>query len=46
MLVQVKMKEGQTVEEGEAIAKDLMEKLNVQEEDLIDQAYIDLLLKK
>ena len=40
------MKEGQTQAEGIEIAKDLMIKLNIQESDLIAQAYMDLLLAK
>lgn len=40
------MKEGQTEEEGIAIVNDLMKKLNIQESDLIDRAYLDLLLDK
>lgn len=39
------MKEGQTPEEGEVIAKDLMQKLEIGENDLISCAYMDLLLK-
>lgn len=38
------MKDGQSVEEGEAIASDLMNKLNVQKSDLISCAYMDLIL--
>ena len=37
------MKEDQTAEEGEQIARDLMSKLGVEEADLITGAYIDLL---
>lgn len=40
------MKEGQTEAEGIAIVNDLMKKLNIQESDLIDRAYLDLLLDK
>ena len=40
------MKENQSALEGEAIAKDLMFKLGVQEKDLIKGAYIDLLSSK
>ena len=38
------MKEGQSPEEGEAIAHKLMEELGVKKEDLIVGAYMDLLL--
>ena len=41
--LQVVMKEDQTAEEGEQIARDLMSKLGVEEADLITGAYIDLL---
>ena len=41
--LQVVMKENQSAEEGEQIARDLMSKLGVEEEDLINGAYIDLL---
>ncbi|KAJ8245469.1 hypothetical protein GJAV_G00271080 [Gymnothorax javanicus] len=44
MELEVVMKEGQTAEEGEAIAHGLMEDLGVQKEDLIVGAYMDLLL--
>lgn len=40
------MKEGQTVEEGQAIAIQLMQQLNVKQEDLISCAYIDMILNK
>ena len=39
------MRENQTTDEGSEIANDLMKKLNVQENDLITCAYIDLLSK-
>ena len=39
------MREGQPVSEGEGIARDLMKKLGVSEEDLVTGAYMDLLLK-
>jgi adenylate cyclase class IV len=39
------MKDGQSVEEGQAIANDLMTKLDIQESDLISGAYMDLILK-
>lgn len=41
--LEVVLKSGQTAGEGEAIAADLMMKLGIQEADLIDVAYIDLL---
>lgn len=37
------MKENQSAEEGEQIARDLMSKLGVEQEDLVKGAYIDLL---
>ena len=37
------MKEHQSAEEGEQIARDLMSKLGVEEAELITGAYIDLL---
>lgn len=40
------MQEGQSVEQLQKIAEDLMEKLGVSEKDLISVAYMDLLLKK
>ncbi|KAG9331405.1 hypothetical protein JZ751_019295 [Albula glossodonta] len=44
MELEVVMQEGQTAEEGEAIAQQLMEDLGVKKEDLIVGAYMDLLL--
>jgi predicted adenylyl cyclase CyaB len=41
--LEVVLKEGQLRAEGEAIARDLMERLEVASADLIDVAYIDLL---
>ncbi len=41
--LEVVLQPGQTETEGRAIASDLMKKLGVGEEDLIDKAYIDLL---
>jgi len=43
MELEVVMKENQSAVEGEEIAKDLMSKLGVEETDLIEGAYIDLL---
>lgn len=40
------LKDGQTAKEGQLIAKDLMEKLGVQENDLLDCAYMDLILQQ
>uniref|UniRef100_A0A8C2EV20 Si:ch211-156b7.4 n=1 Tax=Cyprinus carpio TaxID=7962 RepID=A0A8C2EV20_CYPCA len=45
MELEVVMKEQQSREEGAAIANQLMLDLGVKEEDLIDGAYMDLLLK-
>ena len=42
--LQVVMKDGQSTEEGQAIANDLMEKLDIKESDLISGAYMDLIL--
>lgn len=44
--VQVVMREGQSTEEGVSIANKLMEELGVKSEDLIEGAYMDLLLAK
>lgn len=40
------MREGQSTEEGVSIANKLMEELGVKSEDLIEGAYMDLLLAK
>ncbi|GAB6022551.1 hypothetical protein CHUAL_006657 [Chamberlinius hualienensis] len=45
MELEVVMNEDQTFEEGKQIAEDLMKKLNIKEDDLIECAYIDLLIK-
>ena len=45
MELEVVLKPGQTDDEGEAIAKNLMQQLGVEGKDLIDAAYIDLLKK-
>ncbi|XP_022301093.2 uncharacterized protein LOC111109301 [Crassostrea virginica] len=46
MELEVQMQEGQTVEQLQDIAEDLMGKLGVSNKDLISVAYMDLLLKK
>ncbi|CAH0698498.1 unnamed protein product [Spodoptera exigua] len=46
MELEVVLRPEQTLEEGQAIAHDLRTKLGVKEEDLIDCAYVDMLLKK
>ncbi len=43
MELEVVLKHGQSDNEGQAIARQLMEKLAIEEKDLIDGAYIDLL---
>jgi len=43
MELEVVLSKGQTTEYGTAIAKDLMQKLGIQSDDLISGAYIDLL---
>ena len=44
--MQVQLSEGDTIEGGKKIARDLMEKLEVSETDLISVAYIDMILDK
>lgn len=44
--LEVVMQAGQTVEDGTSIAADLMKKLNINESDLVDIAYIDLLMRR
>ncbi|KAF4086180.1 hypothetical protein AMELA_G00103180 [Ameiurus melas] len=46
MELEVVMRENQSPEEGVAIAHQLMQDLGVKKEDLIDSAYMDLLLAK
>ncbi|XP_075989176.1 uncharacterized protein LOC142985103 [Anticarsia gemmatalis] len=46
MELEIVLKPDQTLEEGQAIAKDLQTKLGVKDEDLIACAYVDLLDKK
>ncbi|XP_050359770.1 uncharacterized protein LOC126779658 [Nymphalis io] len=46
MELEVVLRPEQTLEDGQAIAKDLQSKLCVKDEDLIDCAYVDLLDKK
>lgn len=41
--LEVVMEEGQSDMEGQAIAEDLMRKLGIQEEDLIEGAYMDMM---
>lgn len=43
---EVVLKDGQTVQQGQAIAAELMARLGIAESDLIDGAYIDLLERK
>ena len=43
--LQVQLKEGQTEEEGTAIAEDLMDKLNIHKDNLVTGAYMDQILK-
>lgn len=45
MELEVVMRPDQTVEEGQKVAEDLMEKLGVAKESLVTGAYMDLLLK-
>uniref|UniRef100_A0A3P8Y2S3 CYTH domain-containing protein n=2 Tax=Esox lucius TaxID=8010 RepID=A0A3P8Y2S3_ESOLU len=45
MELEVVMKEGQSLEEGEVIARSLMKELGVREDSLVTGAYIDLLLE-
>ncbi|XP_070785374.1 adenylate cyclase CyaB-like isoform X2 [Enoplosus armatus] len=45
MELEVVMRPEQTVEEGQRVAEDLMEKLGVSKESLVTGAYMDLLLK-
>ena len=40
--LEVVLNEGQAIEDGNKIANELMDKLNIKKEDLIDVAYIDL----
>jgi len=41
--LEVVLTEGQSVTQGQAIAEDLMRRLDIQEQDLVDKAYMDLL---
>lgn len=43
MELEVVLRPEQSLEEGQAIAKDLQAKLGVKDEDLIECAYVDLL---
>lgn len=40
------LQDDQTLEDGQKIANDLQQKLGVQEEDLLSEAYMDMILKK
>jgi len=44
--LEVHMQAGQTIEDGASIATKLMQKLNIDEADLVDCAYIDLIEKR
>lgn len=46
MELEVVLAPEQTVEDGQKIASELQKKLGVQNEDLIDNAYVDMLLKE
>jgi predicted adenylyl cyclase CyaB len=41
--LEVVLTEGQSVAEGQAVAEDLMHRLDIQEQDLVNEAYMDLL---
>lgn len=45
VLIQVVLREDQDLETGQKIANDLMQALSIAKDDLIDEAYIDLLAK-
>ncbi|XP_045618129.1 adenylate cyclase CyaB [Procambarus clarkii] len=46
MELEVVLRDDQTVEDGEKIASDLRLKLGIKEEDLLSEAYMDMILKK
>lgn len=46
MELEVVLRDGQTDAEGQAIARDLMTRLGIREEDLLEGAYMDLLEQK
>lgn len=46
MELEVVLREGQTAEEGAAIARDLMARLEIEPDHLVERAYLDLLLEK
>jgi predicted adenylyl cyclase CyaB len=41
--LEVMLEDGESVENGEAVAKDLMEKLGIKQDQLIEGAYVDLM---
>jgi predicted adenylyl cyclase CyaB len=41
--LEVVLNKGQTPEEGESVAKEIMKQLAIRESDLVQEAYIDLL---
>ncbi len=45
-LLQVQLQPGQSAEDGQKIAEDLMEELGVESQHLVEGAYLDLLLAK
>ncbi|KAK8722762.1 hypothetical protein OTU49_012021 [Cherax quadricarinatus] len=46
MELEVMLREDQTVEDGEKIATDLQRQLGIEKEDLLSEAYMDMILKK
>ncbi|KAG7161315.1 adenylate cyclase CyaB-like [Homarus americanus] len=45
MELEVLLQDDQTIEEGEKIANDLRDKLKIKKEDLLSEAYMDMILK-